>query len=69
MGSSGDVPGRLFDLPDRYRDLGTRAKELAESVSEHAAVADEADRVDPVMLSALRESELATVTIAAQCRR
>jgi acyl-CoA dehydrogenase len=54
----------LFELPPRYRELQAQARALAASVAGHAAVADEADGVDPVMRQALRDSGLAEVTVA-----
>jgi len=53
----------LYELPSRYRDLQAEARELAASVAGHAAVADEADGVDPRMRRALRDSGLAAVTV------
>lgn len=49
--------GGLFELPSRYRKLQAEASELAASVAARAAVADEADAVDPVMLRALRDKQ------------
>lgn len=54
----------LFELPPRYRELQAEARALAASVAGHAAVADEADGVDPVMRQALRDSRLTEVTVA-----
>jgi acyl-CoA dehydrogenase len=53
----------LFELPSRYRELQAEAGLLAASVAGRAAVADEADGVDPVMRRALRGSGLAEVTV------
>ena len=53
----------LFELPSRYRELQAEAGLLAASVAGRAAVADEADGVDPVMRRALRDSRLAEVTV------
>lgn len=58
--------GGLFELPSRYRELQAEASELAASVAARAAVADEADAVDPVMLRALRDSRLAEVTVGSE---
>ena len=58
--------GGLFELPSRYRKLQAEASELAASVAARAAVADEADAVDPVMLRALRDSRLAEVTVGSE---
>jgi acyl-CoA dehydrogenase len=55
----------LFELPARYRELQDEASALAASVADRAAIADEADQVDPVMLDALRRSGLAGVTVGA----
>ncbi|HEX6451485.1 MAG TPA: acyl-CoA dehydrogenase family protein [Trebonia sp.] len=52
-----------FELSSRYRDLQAEARTLAVSVAGHAAVADEADSVDPDMRRALRDSGLASVTV------
>jgi hypothetical protein len=41
--------GGLFELPPEYRELRAEAGALAASVAERAAVADEADGIDPVM--------------------
>lgn len=54
----------LFELPPRYRELQAQARALAASVAGRAAVADEADGLDPVMRQALRDSGLAEVTVA-----
>lgn len=54
----------LYELPERYRDLRAEARTLAESIAGRAGIADEADGVDPVMLAALRDSELARVAVA-----
>src|SRR5260370_8903952 len=59
-----DEPG-LYELPQRYRTLQAEARELAASVADRAAVADEADRVDPVMRERLAASGLAAVTVRA----
>jgi acyl-CoA dehydrogenase len=56
----------LYELPSQYRELQARARELAAAVSDRAAVADEADSVDPAMRSALAESGLATVMVGAE---
>ncbi len=53
----------LFELPPRYRELHAEAAALAASVSDRAAVADEADSVDPVMRDALAKSGLAGVMV------
>ena len=53
----------LFELPEAYRELRTKAQELAASVADRAAVADEADNIDPTMLAALRRSGLGAVTV------
>jgi acyl-CoA dehydrogenase len=55
--------GGLFELPPEYRELRAEARALAASVAGRAAVADEADGVDPVMRQALRDSGLAEVTV------
>src|SRR5260370_8410887 len=60
-----DEPG-LYELPQRYRTLQAEARELAASVADRAAVADEADRVDPVMRERLAASGLAAVTVGAE---
>src|SRR5260370_11030071 len=60
-----DEPG-LYELPQRYRTLQAEARELAASVPDRAAVADEADRVDPVMRERLAASGLAAVTVGAE---
>ena len=57
---------RLYELPPRYVALQAEARELAASVEDRAAVADEADSVDPVMREALAASGLAAVTVAAE---
>jgi acyl-CoA dehydrogenase len=57
---------RLYELPQRYLSLQAEARELAASVADRAAVADEADRVDPVMREALAASGLAAVTVGAE---
>jgi acyl-CoA dehydrogenase len=54
----------LYELPQRYRALQAEARQLAASVAEHAAVADEADDVDPTMRAALTASGLAAVMVA-----
>ncbi len=54
-----------FDLPDRHRDLLARAREVADRVRPHAAEADAATMVHPVMRDALRESGLAGLTVPA----
>jgi acyl-CoA dehydrogenase len=54
-----------FELPDRHRQLLERAREVADTVRPHAAVADAATDVDPVMRDALRESGLAGLTVPA----
>ena len=56
-----DAP--LFELPGRYRALRDEARALAASVAGRAAVADEADTVDPVMREALRASRLTELTV------
>lgn len=56
----------LFELPSRYRELQAEAGALAASVEAHAAEADEADSVDPVMRQALRTSRLAEVTVGSE---
>jgi len=53
----------LFELPVQYRELKAEAAALAASVSDRAAVADEADSVDPVMRDALAASGLAGVMV------
>lgn len=53
----------LFELPLRYRELQAEARALAASVAGRAAVADEANGVDPVMRQALRDSRLTEVTV------
>lgn len=57
---------RLYELPPRYRELAAEARELAACVADRAAIADEADSVDPVMREALAASGLAAVTVAAE---
>lgn len=54
---------RLYELPARYRELQAEARALAQSVSERAAIADEADSIDPVMRDALTASGLASVLV------
>jgi acyl-CoA dehydrogenase len=53
----------LYELPARYRELTAEARALAASVAGHAAVADEADGIDPDMRRALRASGLAAVAV------
>ena len=53
----------LYELPSQYRELQAQARQLAAAVADRAAVADEADAVDPVMRSALAESGLARVMV------
>jgi acyl-CoA dehydrogenase len=53
----------LYELPARYRELQAEARDLARSVADHAAVADEADSVDPTMRAALAASGLTAVTV------
>lgn len=53
----------LYELPPVYLALQREARTLAESVAEHAAVADEADAVDPKMRAALAASGLAAVMV------
>jgi acyl-CoA dehydrogenase len=53
----------LYELPARYRELTAEARALAASVAGHAAVADEADGIDPDMRQALRASGLAAVAV------
>ena len=55
--------GGLYELPARYRELAAEARALAASVAGHAAVADEADGIDPDMRRALRASGLAAVAV------
>jgi acyl-CoA dehydrogenase len=57
---------RLYDLPPRYRTLQAQARDLAADVADRAAVADEADHVDPVVREKLAASGLATVTVPAE---
>jgi acyl-CoA dehydrogenase len=57
---------RLYELPERYRKLQAEARELAAEVEDRAALADEADRIDPVMRERLAASGLAAVTVAAE---
>jgi acyl-CoA dehydrogenase len=64
MASSDDVG--LYELPARYRDLQAEAFALAASVADRAAVADEADSVDPAMRGALADSTLAAVMVGAE---
>jgi acyl-CoA dehydrogenase len=64
-GAVADEP-RLYELPPRYVALQAEARALAASVEDRAAVADEADSVDPVMRAALAASGLAAVTVAAE---
>ncbi|MEV0595732.1 acyl-CoA dehydrogenase family protein [Nonomuraea cavernae] len=54
----------LFELPARYRSLRDEARRLADSVADRAAVADEADHVDPVMRKALAASGLVETVVA-----
>jgi acyl-CoA dehydrogenase len=53
----------LYELPARYRLLQAEAREVAAAVGDRAAVADEADTIDPVMRAALRDSGLARVMV------
>src|SRR5690348_16880798 len=53
----------LFELPPRYLELRAEAAALAASVADRAAVADEADSVDPVMRAALAQCGLAGVMV------
>lgn len=53
----------LYELPQRYRELQDAGRELASSVAAHAAIADEADSVDPTMRAALAGSGLADVMV------
>lgn len=53
-----------FELPSRYRDLQEEARRLAASLAHRAAVADEADHIDPVMREALAASGLAGTVVA-----
>jgi acyl-CoA dehydrogenase len=53
----------LYELPARYRLLQAEAREVAAAVADRAALADEADTIDPVMREALRGSGLARVTV------
>jgi acyl-CoA dehydrogenase len=57
---------RLYELPPRYTKLQAEARELAASVAYRAAVADEGDRVDPVMRERLAASGLAAVAVGAE---
>lgn len=61
MSSADEVA--LYELPAQYRELQAEARALAGSVAGHAAVADEADSVDPTMRSALTASGLAGVMV------
>jgi acyl-CoA dehydrogenase len=54
-----------FALPDRHRQLLERAREVADAVRPHAAEADAATGIVPVMRDALRESGLAGLTVPA----
>jgi acyl-CoA dehydrogenase len=56
----------LYELPERYRALQAQARELAATVAGRAAIADEADHIDPVMRAALAASGLAAVTVGAE---
>src|SRR4051794_9981774 len=58
-----DVGAGLFELPPRYRDLYAEAAALAASVSGRAAVANEADTIDPVMRKALAASGLTSLMV------
>lgn len=53
-----------FELPARYRELREEARRLAAEVAHRAAIADEADHVDPVMREALAASGLAGTVVA-----
>ncbi|WP_405393584.1 acyl-CoA dehydrogenase family protein [Microbispora hainanensis] len=53
-----------FELPSRYRDLQEEARRLAAGLAHRAAVADEADHIDPVMREALAASGLAGTVVA-----
>ena len=53
----------LFELPPEYRALQVEAAALAASVADRAAIADEAESVDPVMHAALKRSGLARVMV------
>ena len=61
MGNSEGVG--LFELPARYRELQAEAAALAASVADRAAIADEADSVDPTMRAALAGSGLAAIMV------
>jgi acyl-CoA dehydrogenase len=56
----------LYELPIRYRELREQAQLVADGVRDRAAIADEADDVDPVMLAALQQSRLADIMVPAR---
>ena len=56
----------LYELPRRYQELQVEARALAAAVADRAAVADEADSVDPVIRAALADSGLAAVMVGAE---
>lgn len=56
----------LFELPRQYVGLHEQAQRLAESVSDIAAQADEADDIDPGMRAALADSGLTAIQVPAE---
>jgi acyl-CoA dehydrogenase len=54
---------QLFTLPPPYVDLQRVARRLADSVADRAAVADESEDIDPVMLEALSKSGLGALAV------
>lgn len=53
----------MFDLPSDYQDIRDAAAQLADSLRPVAARADEADRIDPDVAAALRQSGLCELTV------
>src|SRR4051794_7316949 len=52
-----------YELGPRYRELQEQARSLAESLTDHAAAADESDVIDPLMRESLATSGLAAVMV------